>query len=381
MALRARLPVPSAEGGLTFVGAAEVQGTGLPTAPRGEVRLSLALHEGPNGPQWKLEDTMVVTIHRGPGGTRDDKSTATLDAQLTPLSGESAGGGAGSPRIARTFERVKNTYRMTTTPEGAEPVAATVAAPDGTLLGISATVVFARELVRANHVEEHAAHIMRSPADAEPFERATLRLMAGPAKFRGENAVLVRGVRTSGKQLELYFHPTEHTLMGMILHDGGPVRLEVRAGEPAAQPPEEEEEEESEGEVLGPAPTALGTAVNAAIGFGTGDAALLDRLFHWTSIYTAAKASRVAEAPDAEADFPSQSEWREAVLMAWEANLPSMPKAVIDAAIQAIVPEIIVEADGADHAFVQFPASFRNMRLEVRKFGDVWHLVSLPTAD
>lgn len=119
--------------------------------------------------------------------------------------------------------------------------------------------------------------------------------------------------------------------------------------------------------------TAQAAALQAARAFAVADVDALDRITDWEGIQASlAKDSDYKDlAPEAR---------RERVLADLRASLAKNPVAVIEGVLRGAESLLEVEDLGEGRVRVTFPPVFRNMKLVVRKVGEVWKLAEFPGA-
>jgi hypothetical protein len=363
----ATLPAPSAAAGFVFDGHTYLHGSGLTPTPHGVMRMSAAPAEVAGKAGWKLRSEMSLDL--ASVGQAEIRSVieVLVDARLRPVSGtwmhSDENGVVHRMRVAAGEGGALRFVPVTDAGDG-EAVSAT---PAGQAVSSFADMVlFLRLTLPEGAGVTYAASVIRSPDEDERFERAEWSLQ-GDGHLEGVKALVVAS-RRGDDTLHLYFEPGTHTLLGGSFGGGGrPFTMEFR---PGAFPEEPMEEKGPAG-----AESPKAAALQAAMGFGTGDASILDRTFHWPSI-----AAQVLKAnPPAEGEaMPTVEQVRARMMMNMGANMPKNPREMIEMALLAISEQIVVEMDGEDRASVQFPASFQGLRLVVGRHDERWYLVELP---
>jgi hypothetical protein len=357
------MPAPSEAGAFHFEGDLLAGGQAI-----GSLTMEGTPTALPSGqPGWRVAETMEMM-----GGSMRQHAEATLDRRLQPLEGTIAKKDPQHPGTTWSWHASDGGFAVTTTAKDGKSETRTVAHQGAAMTTLTALLLFSRSALPAKG--DCAVDVFDPSADEaeKTFVKGTLTLQ-GEGTWDDAPALTIRATKPDGI-VEAGFAPKGGGLLGLALTAGPGRRLEVR---PASGGEKEASEEVP---FAAPAASAEDAALAAALGFATADLDLIDRIVDWSAVYARERAKHeAAHAGDEEAEpFPEEKAFHAAMLASLRQKLTERPKAVIQTALKMAKPQLTTTPQEDGSVRVTFPASFRNLVLDVGSHDGRWYLVRFP---
>ena len=360
------LPAPSDQHAFAFEGEA-VMG-GMPV----KMAFQAKPGKGPKDePVWIVEESIEVG-----GGVYARTSTATLDRHLAPLSGKVTGKQQGGGPFEIWWERTEGGFKTkhSVTKNGESTVEEKVVPYEGGRITTAMTSLWLFTRMVLPKKSSYASMVFEPDPGpgSKQLEEATWRTGEEDI-FDGKKVLTVKGEKGSAG-LVGFFDPETRAFLGTTLTDG-------QQGYSVTLRPVKGDKPEAEDDLYArPAKTAKEAALQAGLGFSTGDVDLVMRITDWAGIHAAAKAAyeeKNAENPDAK-PFPDLEAFKATYKANLAQQLPKMPKSMMQNLLKSMEENLVFEEQADGTTRVTFPPMFRNFKVDVREVDGVWLVARMP---
>lgn len=345
----AKLPAPSAAGGLHFEGEFTAGGGQLTGTAKVEAKPTTT--GGAAG--W------ATRVHIEAPGVLSLEETGIYDAHLRPVSGVSkrvTPAGTEHNAWKAVDGAVELTNLAATAEDGTPPAAMTIKHEGVFQADVAAMFLFCKLIEQEAGSFETDLFV----ANETKFVRASWKTGAA-GTWKGKAAKIVRGTRADGKTLEAGFDAASGKLLGATFGQGGQVAIELFL--PAPQ-----------GFFDVPAKTPQQAGAQAGLAFIVADFDLLERVTHWPTIAAAHTRANPDEPLDGPAAMIAFMEEFRKVLK------PQADRKTMAPMIEQMAPNLKTTKGEDATSIVDFGPMFRNLKIHVGEIDGVWYLVRFPSA-